>query len=403
MDIIIIIILGCALISFKFFKVGDYFSPWFITCVVWFTILLLFLFEGKLLYPLETQFYTCLALWVPIFTTSGLITYYTLPTSGNADYECIRPKEIHIKLYNFLYIFAIITTPLFFIQIFKVVSQFDLNDIFYNIRVLAVYGDEDYGFLKYSYIINQVIFAVGVWAYPKIPKWQLTTIVITNLLGQFALMEKSGIFFLAITTIFVLYEKKVIKVRTIAMVFFVLLLVFFVINVLLTSDEDNDGMTFIDFFVIYLLSPTVAFERISEDLSQQFGSHTFQTIYLFLNRFGFNYEVNTRLQDFVWVPLPTNVYTIFEPFFRDFGYRGVAFFAFLYGTLSGWLYRSFRNGSMISRCIYAYIAKILIMQFYNEDFIQNIVLSLQFMVFVTLLCLPEVTFQFPQKSSRGKY
>ncbi len=402
MDIIILITLGCALVSFKIFKIGDYFSPWFITCAVWFAILFMFQFEADLLYPLGTKFYSCLCVWVPIFVFSGLVTYYSLPENIKPEEKCIELKEIHINFYNLLYVFAIVTTPLFFMQIFKVVSQFDLNDIFYNLRLLAIFGDQDYGFLRYSYIVNQVIFVVGLWAYPKIPKWQLATIVVTNLIGQFAIMEKSGIFFLVIATIFVLYEKKTISAKSIAIVFFILLLLFFVINVLLTSSEDSDGMTFIDFFAIYLLSPAVAFERISEDLSLQFGSHTFQTIYLFLNRFGFNYEVNSRLQDFVWVPLPTNVYTVFEPFYRDFGIRGVAFFAFLYGTLSAWVYHSFRKGSMTSRCIYAYIAKILIIQFYNEDFIQNIVLTMQFMIFVCLLCMPKIIFQL-QKNKTGSH
>jgi oligosaccharide repeat unit polymerase len=161
------------------------------------------------------------------------------------------------------------------------------------------------------------------------------------------------------------------------------------------SDNSFESMTFVDFFSIYILSPSVAFVKVTEDLSNQFGSHCFQYVYLFLNRWGIgDYEVNTRLQEFVWVPLPTNVFTIFQPFYEDFQYKGVAFFAFIYGILSGWIYRLFRNGSFIARCIYAYFVRFLIMQFYHEDLIMNIILFIQFVFFVSIISFNSMKISF---------
>ena len=79
MDIILIIIMSLLLAAFLFFKLGDIFSPWTITTVIWLAIEVMFLFQGDLLDPLGNQFHSCLALWLPIFCASALVTYYVLP------------------------------------------------------------------------------------------------------------------------------------------------------------------------------------------------------------------------------------------------------------------------------------------------------------------------------------
>ena len=111
--------------------------------------------------------------------------------------------------------------------IMQVVMMFDSSDMLNNIRMLAVYGDENYGFLNYSYVLNQVLLVVGLWRYPKVPLWQLITIIIASLMSAFAIMEKGMLFFLFAGVLFVLYEKRVIKMRSILISSAVLILVFF--------------------------------------------------------------------------------------------------------------------------------------------------------------------------------
>ncbi len=388
MDILFILIMGIMLAAFLFFKIGDTFSPWTITTAVWLAILVMFQFQGDLLYPLGDQFYTCLALWVPLFCASALITYHVLPRS-NADAGTIaQSPPISTVVFNTLYVISMVITPLYLYKIIQVVTMFDTADMLSNIRLLAVYGDESYGFLNYSYVMNQVLIVVGLWRYPKIPLWQLLTIITAGLMSAFAIMEKGMLFFLFLSVLFVLYEKGVIKIRSIILSLATIVLLFFVINSARSFTEDadpNDAIPFLDFFAIYVLSPSVAFEQVTEDLTPQFGSHTFATIYLFLNRFGGDYELNSKLQEFVWVPLPTNVFTVFQPFFEDFKYRGVAFFAVFYGFFSGWCYRLMRNGSGVGKCLYVYVVYVLVLQFFQENVMMSLVPVMQFIFFVVLI------------------
>lgn len=392
MEIGMIIVMGLMLAGFLVFRVGDIFAPWSITLLVWLAILLLFQVQGDLLYPLGEQFTTCLLLWVPIFLVASLVTYMLTPRSNIHDESetplmAQRPL-FNSALFNFLYFISMVITPLYLYQIMKVVMLFDLSDMLWNLRILAVYGNESYGFLNYSYVLNQVLLVVALWEYPRVPMWKLATIILASIMSAFAIMEKGMLFFLFSSTLFVLYEKKVIKMRSIVLSVLSIVLVFFLINFARDYKEDsdpNDAMTFIDFFGIYVMSPAVAFELVEEDLTPQWGSHTFQTIYLFLARWGGDFEVNKKLQEFVWVPLPTNVYTIFQPFFEDFKYKGVAFFAFFYGVFSGWTYRMARNGNGFAKCTYAFVVYVLVLQFYQENVLLNMVSVIQFLFFTYLI------------------
>ena len=403
MEILFILIMGIMLAAFLFFKIGDTFSPWTITTAVWLAIVVMFQFQGDLLYPLGDQFYTCLALWVPLFCASALITYHVLPKS-NADAGTIaQSPPISTVVFNTLYVISMVITPLYLYKIIQVVTMFDTADMLCNIRLLAVYGDESYGFLNYSYVMNQVLIVVGLWRYPKIPLWQLLTIIMAGLMSAFAIMEKGMLFFLFLSVLFVLYEKGVIKVRSIILSLATIVLLFFIINSARSFTEDadpNDAIPFLDFFAIYVLSPSVAFEQVTEDLTPQFGSHTFATIYLFLNRFGGDYELNSKLQEFVWVPLPTNVFTVFQPFFEDFKYRGVAFFAVFYGFFSGWCYRLMRNGSGVGKCLYVYVVYVLVLQFFQENVMMSLVPVMQFIFFVVLIMQQKIQVSLLSKHFR---
>ena len=386
MDITIIVILGLLLIAVRVAKLGDIFSPWTITIGVWLILFILFLVNGDILYPLGEKFYGAIALWIPIFCVSSVLTYLSFPPSKGRLSHTTEDVTFNRIIFKVLFWISMVITPIYVYRLMQIVSQFDAENVLFNIRMLHVFGEHNLGFLQYSYIINQALFVVAICQYRHVRWWQMVLIIIANLLGQFAIMEKSGIFFLLIATLFVLYEKRVVKIRTIGYSLLLVVGVFYGINKSMELSSNGDGMPFLEFFGIYVMSAPVAFEYIQPDLSHHFGSNTFSYFYLFLNRFGItNVDVVERLQEFVFVPLPTNTFTILEPFYKDWQNTGVAYFAFIYGVLSGFAYRQFRNGSLTALCIYAYFVRFLILQFYHEDFMHNIVHFIQFCFFVFIM------------------
>ncbi|MBO4606489.1 MAG: oligosaccharide repeat unit polymerase, partial [Prevotella sp.] len=229
MEIAIIIIMSIMLVAFLILKIGDVFAPWTITTTIWLVILVLFQFQGNLLYPLGNQFYNCLMLWVPIFCCSSLITYYVMPGHGDTQKNSSSIPEINHTLFTVFYVISMVITPLYLYEIMQTVMMFDTADMLYNLRILAVHGDESHGFLNYSYVLNQVLLVVALWQYPKVPMWQLVTIIIASIMSAFAIMEKGMVFFLFAAVIFTLYEKKFIRMRSIIFSAISIVILFFLI------------------------------------------------------------------------------------------------------------------------------------------------------------------------------
>lgn len=377
---------------------GGYFSPWFLTIAIWVLILGLYYLLDTDLYPITKQFYICFLLWLPIFCLCAFGTYMLSSDAGNS--KTTGGIDFNKSLFLFFFGISLIITPLYVYRVIQIVTMFGTEDLMTNVRTLAVYG-EGQGILNYSAVINQALFVVALWAHPKVPMWQIVVLGIACLMNALAIMEKGTMFFVFVSTMFVLFEKKVIRIRTILSFSILIIILFYIFN-LGRAGEDSDYQkeeTLFDFFTMYALSPPVAFCQLSPEVIPQFGTNTFETVYLFLKRFGADVVVKDKLQEFVFVPVSTNVYTIFQPFYIDFGYRGVAFFAAVYGCICGFLYRLFRNGNGVGTCLYTYAVYVLLLQFYQENVFLSMVFILQFAFFIVLLTQKKFRFQLSPSRS----
>lgn len=396
MDIIILIALLLVIASFVFFRVGDAFSPWSITACVWSGILILYQFYKTDLDPISSQFYTCLIIWIPIMILSSILMYYAFP-STKKYVDTGADLLINKKFFSFWLIISLVCTPIYLYNIYKLVSMFDPNDLFVNLRTIAneekSMGEE--GLLKYVSSINKALFIICIWRVPNISKWKFLVVLVANILCAVAIMEKTFMFFLIFVSFFVLYEKKYVKMRTVLISSFGVVFFFYGVNVLRYTTDTNEYNTMSDFLGTYILSPAVAFGKVQERLTDQFGTRSLTFFYSFLSKTGCgNYEIVPKLQEFVWVPIPTNVYTVFQPFFEDFGYKGVAFFASVYGFFSGWLYRQCRNGGAIGSCLYTYIVFILLLQFFQENLIISLSDLFQYLIIFTMILQHRIGLNF---------
>lgn len=376
----------------RFQQLSDYFSPWMLTIGIWAFILGLYYALDTELYPIKEQFYYCFILWTPIFCVCALAAYL-LGTRGERPSVTTSGIDYNKTIFNVFFIISLIITPLYVYRVYQIVIMFGTDDILNNVRTLAVHG-EGQGFLNYSHVLNQSLFVVALWAHPRVPTWQVVMLGFACLFNSLAIMEKGTILFIFLSIAFVLFEKQVIRVRSIV-IFGVALILFFYLFNLLRAEEDSDYQkeeTLLDFFAMYALSPPVAFCQLMPEVTPQFGTNTFASIYVFLERFGLHVVIKEKTQEFVYVPIGTNVYTIFQPFFIDFGYKGIAFFAALYGSVCGWLYRLFRSRHSVGICLYAYAVYVLVMQFYQENIFLSLVFVLQFAFFIFLFTQQKLKF-----------
>lgn len=364
---------------------GDIFSPWTLTIFSWTSVIVLYYLQGNL-DKIGPNFISCLTLWLITFLPSSYLSYLLGRKRGMTPPDYNIPINANMWLFHFLFALSIAMTLAYAHTIWTVVSQFDTQNILYNVRLLAVFEDLNHGFLNYTHGLNYALFFVGLWLYPRISKYQLIAIIILNILMELAMMEKSGILIMILGSLFVLYERNIISKRVIMTTLASTVLFFFFFNMAKEdTSNDQESMSFIDFFGMYITSPIVAFDHLRITITESFGPNTFNYIYPYINKLGFNLQSIERLQDFVYVPVLTNVYTIMQPFYNDFGKIGVAFFGFAYGAIFGYAYLKFREGNIIFRCLYIYLVEVIIIQFYNENFLQSFFLVAVSAFFVYLM------------------
>ena len=366
------------------FETGDFFSPWSLTLVIWGGLFAMYFLQGTL-DPIGPQFVTNFFLWIGTFVPASLLTFILTKEESQAR-PVERGKSIDVNMYLFyaLLVVSLLFTILYAKRIYEIVSQFDTEDLLYNIRLYAVYKTDSPGILILTQGLNFSLFLTAIWLYPKISKWTIALIVAINLLLELSMMEKSGILIMVLSTLFVLYEKQTIKLRSIAITLLGIIVLFFFFNMSKES-QNQDSMDFVDFLGIYVTSPIVAFEKLRITITNGWGVNTFNDVFPYLRYFGIHLESINRLQDFVYVPVPTNVYTIMQPFYNDFGSMGVAVFGILYGWAAGYVYRKFYDGSDTYKCIYTFLVEVIIIQFYNENLLQQFHIVIEAFFFVVLL------------------
>lgn len=398
--------------SDMFIDLGGASSPWCITLVVWGGLMFAMMFrDPSLLIAPTSQFYVSLVLWLVFFALASLMTYNLLPTNSNDKkvlaIQAATPISLtHVNkaVFYCLFIVSIVITPLYLKKIMDIVMMFGTDDLMSNMRTLAVFGNEQ-SFLNYAVVINEVLMIVALWAYPHVKKWVVVVACLSSLLNSIAIMEKGGILLVIFCVIFILYQRNYIKVRTIAIIGIAVIFLSYGFNLLRLSEEtksSNEDISIFNFIAMYLLSPPVAYCQLSQELAPQFGGHTFPLVYLFLNKMcGGHYAFFDRLQEFVFVPVSTNVYTIFQPFYMDFGQLGIAVFAVVYGVLTGWAYRIMRNGSPFGKCFYMYIAYVLVLQFFQEYIFTGNLHIVQLFVFIFMCTQNKVELSLIKRRNHG--
>ena len=75
------------------------------------------------------------------------------------------------------------------------------------------------------------------------------------------------------------------------------------------------------------------------------------------------------------------------------------FYAFIYGLVTGFIYRKARNGNAFGICMYTYLVFVLTMQFFDELIFVAIPQFLQRMFLVYIICQNKIKFTIHK--SRG--
>lgn len=120
---------------------------------------------------------------------------------------------------------------------------------------------------------------------------------------------------------------------------------------------------------LYFVAPVAALNYLVDSgQPQTWGANTFRTMFAIMKAVGIEVNVPELVQPYPPVKLSANVYTVFSPYYRDFGFWGVAFFMALLGITHGWVAKQLDHKSFLLTVISGILLYALLMQFFQDQY-----------------------------------
>jgi|SRR5882672_2881877 len=118
----------------------------------------------------------------------------------------------------------------------------------------------------------------------------------------------------------------------------------------------------------------------------EMGMNSFRTISAVLQSLGFHTTVVPLVQVFVDVPMPTNVYTVYQPYIRDFGTLGGATVLFVLGFIHALLYRQATVRAPRGAYVFLFGVSLypLVMQVFQDSYFSLLSTWIQYGVYAVL-------------------
>jgi oligosaccharide repeat unit polymerase len=149
-----------------------------------------------------------------------------------------------------------------------------------------------------------------------------------------------------------------------------------------TYSENLRDITII--FFQYAGGPLYAFDNfINSNFELSFGEHTGRFFYALFYKMGITDTPPVDLVlPFVYVPYPSNVYTVYFPYVKDFGVIVSFFIIALMGFVHSHIYYRAKTGSYIYVLFYSMFLYPLIMSFFVDQYLSLLAQWLFFAILV---------------------
>ncbi|HGA3342800.1 TPA: O-antigen polymerase [Enterobacter roggenkampii] len=151
--------------------------------------------------------------------------------------------------------------------------------------------------------------------------------------------------------------------------------------------SSNDNATVSSVLGLYIYSPLLALGQLADlNNNNGAGEYTFRFIFALLYKLGLSStEPVKTILEYVNVPVPTNVFTVMQPFYQDYSLYGVAFGAIFYGIIYSLVYFFAKQGNPVALLIYSVLAVGIFTSFFAETLITNFAGNMKLIICVFIL------------------
>lgn len=339
----------------------DFFNPACITLFVWSVVEVIYQNVDHGLNKLSPLFFEITFFWCLCFSLGCLIVSNM---NFKVNNSCCHFLDIDsCKMYTLL--FAFLSFSIFFVILNAKATG--LSPIGY-VRNIGLNSDNVPLSVKIINLLTTLIYpCVFLFIESKVKRIKKLLIFLLFFILSILSGSKSAVIQIFITSFFLLFYHRKFKILLFIVMTSVLICAFVVIT--LFRDNGKSKVDFIELIYIYFLSPLPAFDLlINNKLSVNeypVASTVLGLFYRVLSKITGSSVPDSGL-GFVFVPVPTNVYTIMLTGYLDFGRYGMFFFSFFYGILWGIFYSFVKRNYKFYKILYACFLNVLCLQFFAD-------------------------------------
>ena len=310
--------------------------------------------------------------------------YYKQLSLGHAPSRAIHKESTATEVVR-LSIFALLTMmlPFYLLDFFHTASLAGIGNIFFNVREtyteVAVSGESTPFIRQLFQPFAGYFFFLHLAVRRDSRRDRLMTIGASALavLGVLLTTGRTGFVTLGLGYLFIEYARQ----RKIGLKFFwvsfmllcVMSVMFFVAKNVAVEHNTSATLALLrDHIFEYVAGPLAAFDKVVHGEGAGYN-HTLSSFYRFSNQFlGTAFPLPPVIDEYVFVPFPTNVYTVLKFFYLDFGMWGLFGVMFGIGLIQTYIYYRAVDRDPLYIVFYAVLIYPLIIIFFDDYYGQII-------------------------------
>ncbi|MBK5225501.1 MAG: oligosaccharide repeat unit polymerase [Thermoleophilia bacterium] len=393
----IIFMASLAAFNFKVTRIL-YYPPTFFAAL-WAALLFALFISGDFFYPISDLTLVLYSLGVFMFSMGGLLVFSLYPNRPRTNMSG-NPRDISFtnRFLDLGLLVLLLAFPFYWRYLQQIGAASGFEDFWIGLRTQTGSGEQgNMGFGIYAYLTAFSTF-ISLAAYyvndgTLYQRFRAYALIAVSLTYHVLTVSRLG----AMITIFgivgvTLVRYGRIRIRSLIVGIIIFVLIFSVPALLLNkggsreTDISENVVSLTENFKVYVLGGLVAMDEVvihPESIESNWRSLRF--FITIANRLGSNFDLGSSNLDFTLTPLPTNVYTIYFPYFQDYGWAGTAFIMFILGAFTTRVYILAINGDPQAAVLFGLIFGSLILSCASDLFMISISYWIQAYVFTFLL------------------
>jgi oligosaccharide repeat unit polymerase len=357
--------------------------------------------------PLNTSTYVIFLVGVICFSFGSHIqTYYWYKTDNvNTKSTYIPLKNLNsnnLYLRYFLLFISVTGLPFFLYVAYKIFLLSDIDNLLMGLRTELIYGDQDFGILKYLFAFSLVTFAFNLQAYLNEKNRINLILTVTSFLSSlvYAIFTTGRLPFLLILAVFIgvrfISDNKSFSIRKIFIASAIFMISFILLGVVYSKggnseESSNENVRLAtQGTAIYMVASLNALDLVLHDQFQVDYNGNYSLRFFIKLGKVLNISRNSKVHDlitpFVLVPYPTNVYTVYHPYIKDFGRLYAWILMGLFGLIHSYFYnKALKQKDFRSSFWYSILLFPLLVSFFADQYFSLISFWIQFIIIVELI------------------